>query len=167
MTQSGHRVSSKFCTFTFIKFHFYFSFFPLKMGFIIYFLWQWKCSFVTLTSTFQISNWFFTTSLRWKDLYGNTRWVCYKKQIMNERHMLWFAISSLTTKINFPLSYRQIYRICMYTTSSCDFAAIEITESVSNECVISLEKRGHCTYIYLTSHNNALLNKVIASFFFV
>lgn len=79
MTQSGHRVSSKFCTFTFIKFHFYFSFFPLKMGFIIYFLWQWKCSFVTLTSTFQISNWFFTTSLRWKDLYGNTRWVCYKK----------------------------------------------------------------------------------------
>lgn len=166
-TQSGHRVSFKFCTFTFIKFHFYFSFFSIKNGFYYLFLWQWKCSFVTLTSTFQISNWFFTTSLRWKDLYGNTRWVCYKKQIMNERHMLWFAISSLTTKINFPLSYRQIYRICMYTTSSYDFAAIEITESVSNECVISLEKRGHCTYIYLTSHNIAILNKVIASFFFV
>lgn len=47
------------------------------------------------------------------------------------------------------------------------YAAIEITESVSNECVISLEKRGHCTYIYLTSHNIAILNKVIASFFFV
>lgn len=55
----------------------------------------------------------------------------------------------------------------MYTTSSYDFAAIEITESVSNECVISLEKRRHCTYIYLTSHNIAILNKVIASFFFV
>lgn len=66
-----------------------------------------------------------------------------------------------------PIIIRQIYRICMYTTSSCDFAAIEITESVSNECVISLEKRGHCTYIYLTSHNIAILNKVIASFFFV
>lgn len=167
----GHKVVteflSNFARLRLLNFISIFHFFPLKMGFIIYFLWQWKCSFVTLTSTFQISNWFFTTSLRWKDLYGNTRWVCYKKQIMNERHMLWFAISSLTTKINFPLSYRQLYRICMYTTSSCDFAAIEITESVSNECVISLEKRGHCTYIYLTSHNIAILNKVIASFFFV
>lgn len=44
---------SNFARLRLLNFISIFHFFPLKMGFIIYFLWQWKCSFVTLTVPFK------------------------------------------------------------------------------------------------------------------